>query len=207
MSTSRARRPSGSPRSAEKRIKRAFFARPAEQVAPDLLGKTLVRKLPGLTLRARIVETEAYVGPHDLACHAAKGRTARTAVMFGPPGHAYVYLIYGMYYLINIVTGSDGEAEAVLLRAAEPLDDNQAAMNGPGRLTRALSIDLSEYGLDVCTSDTLFLTDGPAPAHIASSPRVGVDYAGEHWALAPLRFFDADSRQVSKAPRSKFRKP
>src|SRR3954454_2197471 len=106
-----------------RKLPRSFYARPAEELAPDLLGKILVRRYRGKLLRARIVETEAYVGEHDLACHASKGRTNRTEVMFGPPGHAYVYLIYGMYDMLNIVTGKPGVAQAVLIRAAEPLDD------------------------------------------------------------------------------------
>src|SRR5437667_11863719 len=111
----------------------SFYNRPAIDVARDLIGKILVRRTRGKELRARIVETEAYIGPHDLACHSSKGRTARTDVMFGPTGRAYVYFIYGMYEMFNIVCGHEGSAQAVLLRAAEPLDGWHADLSGPGR--------------------------------------------------------------------------
>src|SRR4051794_5131904 len=113
-------------------LPRNFYARDAETVAKELLGKILVHVIGGKKLRARIVETEAYVGPHDLACHAAKGRTARTEVMFGEAGHAYVYFIYGMYDMLNIVTGDVDDAQAVLIRAAEPLDAWDEDLSGPG---------------------------------------------------------------------------
>src|SRR5688572_1576351 len=105
-----------------RKLPRSFYQRGAIELAPALLGTTLVRRWEGDELRMRIVETEAYVGPHDLACHAAKGRTKRTEVMFGAPGHAYVYLIYGMYQMLNIVAAGVGDAQAVLIRAGEPLD-------------------------------------------------------------------------------------
>src|SRR5438477_4414403 len=120
-----------------KKLPHSFFSRPAVDVARDLIGKILVRRIDTKEFRARIVETEAYVGEHDLACHAAKGRTARTEIMFGRAGHAYVYFIYGMYDMLNIVTGAAGVAQAVLIRAAEPLDDWDADLSGPGKLTRA----------------------------------------------------------------------
>src|SRR5262245_5968976 len=105
-----------------KKLRRSFYARPALDVAQDLIGKILVRRIDGEEYRARIMETEAYVGTHDLACHASKGRTKRTEVMFGPPGRAYVYLIYGMYEMFNVVTSAVGDAQAVLIRGAFPLD-------------------------------------------------------------------------------------
>ena len=203
-------------------LPRSFYARDAATVARDLVGSSLIRRLPDRTLRVRIVETEAYVGSHDLASHASKGRTARTAVMFGPPGHAYVYLIYGMYHMLNIVTGEDGDAQAVLIRAAEPLaeerelgkdrisentmhieptaaDDPIGPLNGPGRLTKSLSITMALNRLDLCDPDDppLALAAGRPPTHIVTAPRIGVDYAGE-WAAAPLRFYDPDSRHVSR---------
>src|SRR5690349_9239131 len=116
-----------------RRLPRALYSRDAETVARELVGKVLVHVIGGKTLRARIVETEAYVGPHDLACHASKGRTTRTEVMFGEAGHAYVYFIYGMYDMLNIVTGKVGEPQAVLIRAAEPLDEWRADLSGPGK--------------------------------------------------------------------------
>ena len=180
-----------------KKLDHAFFQRPAIELAPDLLGKILVHRVRGREYRARIVETEAYVGEHDLACHASKGRTQRTEVMFGPGGHAYVYFIYGMYEMLNIVASAAGDAQAVLIRAAEPLDNWQADLSGPGKLTRAFRIKRSDNGLDL-TGNKLFLLDDPTyHPRMVSSKRVGVDYAGE-WKDAPLRFFDAHSTAVSR---------
>jgi len=212
-------------------LPRSFYARGAEEVARDLLGATLcVRRREG-TARVRVVETEAYVGPHDLACHAARGRTRRTEVMFGPAGHAYVYLIYGMYDMLNVVTGTEGDPQAVLVRAAEP-DDARASvqgppaqggpvqdgpppgsartrptMHGPGRLARALGITVGRHnGADLCARDAardaLWFESGRAPAEVAVTPRIGVGYAGA-WADAPLRFCDARSGHVSPAPTAK----
>lgn len=177
-----------------------FYRRDAGTLARDLIGRILVHRVRGKEYRARIVETEAYVGPHDLACHASKGRTKRTEVMFGPGGHAYVYFIYGMYDMLNIVSGQAGEAQAVLIRAAEPLDGWDADLSGPGKLTRAMKITLADNGRDL-TGDKLFLLKGNNERpRITVSKRIGVDYAKE-WKDKPLRFFEADSRAVSK-PRS-----
>ena len=160
-------------------------------VARALIGKILVRHIGGATLQARLVETEAYLGPHDLASHASKGRTRRTEVLFGPAGRAYVYLIYGMYEMLNVVAGRVGEAQAVLIRAAKPLNGWEADLSGPGRLTRAFQITRSEHGLDL-TGDQLYFLDDPAyQARVVSAKRVGIDYARE-WKDAPLRFLDAD---------------
>ncbi len=180
-----------------KKLRRSFYQRPAIAVARDLIGKTLVHRVGGETYRARIVETEAYVGTHDLACHAAKGRTGRTEVMFGRGGHAYVYFIYGMYDMFNIVTSVKDDAQAVLVRAGEPMDGRGADLSGPGRLARGMRITRALNGIDL-TGDELFLEQeaGPAPL-IATGPRVGVDYAGD-WVDAPLRFADAHSAAVSK---------
>lgn len=185
----------------------SFYARDAETVARKLLGKTLVVKQNGVEhhagsrrappRRVRIVETEAYVGEHDLACHASKGRTKRTEVMFGPAGHAYVYLIYGMYDMLNIVTGVDGVAQAVLIRAAEPLTKGIEKTDGPGKLTRALDITTPRHNGLSLVEPPLFLEDGEPPTRIAVTPRIGVDYAGE-WKDAPLRFVDAKSEWVSR---------
>jgi DNA-3-methyladenine glycosylase len=189
-----------------RKLPRAFYQRPAIDLARDLIGKILVHRLaPDEIRRARIVETEAYVGEHDLACHASKGRTARTEVMFGPAGHAYVYFIYGMHDMLNIVAAAVGDAQAVLIRAAEPLDGWQANLTGPGRLTRALHITRrADNGVDL-TGDKLFLIDDDASPkrspRIAVTKRVGVDYAGD-WMHALLRFLDADSPAVSR-PRPK----
>lgn len=115
-----------------RKLKRADYARPAEALARELVGKILVHRNQNRECRARIVETEAYLGPPDLASHASKGLTGRTKILFGPTGHAYVYLIYGMYDLFNIVAGHQGSGQAVLIRAAEPLDGWQADLRGPG---------------------------------------------------------------------------
>ncbi len=210
------------------RVPSSFYARGAETVAREALGKILVSASRGRAMLARIVETEAYVGEHDLACHASKGRTRRTEVMFGPPGHAYVYLIYGMYHMLNLVTGQSGEAQAVLVRAAEPCEPivlagegdsvTRAAielreeglvvatptgdMNGPGKLSRALGITLRDNGVNLCGS-RLYLRDGRPPNRVGVGPRVGVDYARD-WADAPLRFYDGESPAVSR-PRAKKR--
>jgi DNA-3-methyladenine glycosylase len=155
----------------------------------------------GRKVRAgRIVETEAYQGPRDLAAHSSRGRTARTEVMFGPPGHAYVYFIYGFWHCLNVVTGAAGVPHAVLLRALEPLGDLEERTWGPGLLCRALHIDRRLNGADL-RGEVLWLEEPPARtprARIARSPRIGVEYAGE-WARRPWRFFDAASPFVSTA--------
>src|SRR5580658_4273447 len=179
------------PRSRVKRLTQSFFQRPAEDVARALIGKILVRRVPGKLFQARLVETEAYLGPDDLASHASKGRTRRTEVLFGPAGRAYVYLIYGMYEMLNVVAGRVGEAQAVLIRAAKPLNGWTADLSGPGRLTRAFQITRSEYGLDLTGGQLYFLDDPAYQARVASAKRVGIDYARE-WKDALLRFLDAD---------------
>lgn len=181
-------------------LRRAFYDRNAEVVAPELLGKLLVRRLDGETRIGRIVETEAYLGPSDLAAHSSKGRTPRTEVMFGPPGHAYVYLIYGMHHCVNVVTGPGNHASAVLIRALEPVANLTAPANGPGRLCRALEIDRRLNGHDLTKGELRVMEeeDDHAPISIISRPRIGVDYAGE-WALKPLRFYIAGNRSISRA--------
>ncbi len=160
-----------------------FYARPALIVARELLGKYLVRQLGGEQIALRIQETEAYVGPHDLACHAAKGRTPRTEVMFGPAGVWYVYFIYGIHWMLNVVTGSEGFPEAVLLRGAGQSD-------GPARLTKALAIDKQLNTQPAARSAGLWIEDRGEPVRrsaILRTPRIGVDYAGP-WAAKPYRF-------------------
>src|SRR5918993_1262010 len=132
-----------------KKLPRAFYAREADVLAHDLIGTILVHRVDGEERRGRIVETEAYVGCHDLACHAAKGRTARTEVMFGDAGHAYVYLIYGIHDMLNIVSGEHGVAQAVLVRAAEPLDGWEANLTGPGTLAKGFGITRRDNGADL----------------------------------------------------------
>jgi DNA-3-methyladenine glycosylase len=173
-----------STRSRFKKVTRSFFERPAIPVARELIGKILVRHFRGRELRARLIETEAYLGPRDLASHASKGLTRRTATLFGPPGRAYVYFVYGLHEMLNVVAV---EAQAVLIRAAEPLDGWDVDLSGPGRLTRAFRITRAQNGLDLTGSQIYFLddrSDGPA---ILSTKRIGVDYARE-WKDAPLRF-------------------
>jgi DNA-3-methyladenine glycosylase len=177
---------------------RAFYARPAECVARDLIGAVLIHHgRPGR--RARIVETEAYVGAHDLACHASKGRTKRTEVMFGPPGHAYVYFIYGMHWMLNVVTMPEGEPQAVLIRAAESLTDSALSLSGPGRLARGMGITGELNGTDLL-GGPLTVEWGEPPPVLAVSPRIGIGFSGA-WADAPLRFYDPGSPAVSRPPR------
>jgi DNA-3-methyladenine glycosylase len=193
-----------------KKLNRSFYSRDAEVVAQELIGTILVRREgDGVVRRARIVETEAYVGPHDLACHASKGHTARTAVMFGAAGHAYVYMIYGFYFCLNVVTDRVGYPSAVLIRAVEPVENvdlmrelrnNPSETNiasGPGKLCMAMSIDKRLNGADLRGS-TIWIEDrkhhlGP----IRTSPRVGVDYAAEY-KDKPWRFFVDGNPHVSR---------
>jgi DNA-3-methyladenine glycosylase len=167
----------------------AFFARDAKTVARALIGCALVhRRRAGM-----IVETEAYVGEHDLACHARFGHTTRTAVMFGPGGVTYVYLCYGIHDMFNIVTGPAGTGEAVLVRAVAPLvglGDDAAVGRGPGKVTRALALDRRHDRRDLARG-ALFVARWRRPPVIARGPRIGVDYAGD-WARAPLRFWWRD---------------
>jgi len=174
--------PSG-PASRPATLQHDFFARPALQVAQDLLGKHLVRRTALGETRLLITETEAYIGPQDLACHASKGRTARTEVMFGPAGYWYVYFVYGIHWMLNVVTDTPDFPAAVLLRGAGDLD-------GPAKLTKALDIDKRFNTLSASPSEGLWIEDpGYAirKAWIQRTPRIGVDYAG-HWARKPYRF-------------------
>ena len=180
------------------RLPRTFYDRDACTVAADLLGKYLVRVSRGRERIGRIVEVEAYLGPHDLAAHSARGLTARTKVMFGPPGHAYVYLIYGMHCCMNVVTEREGRASAVLLRAVEPVKNIEGRTQGPGLLCKAMHIDRRLNGQDL-VSDRFYIAEGPAaePVVIVRRPRVGVEYAG-HWARRLLRFYIRGNPFVSK---------
>lgn len=207
-------------------LPRGFYERPADVVAPELLGKLLLVRLPDTdSFRAgRIVETEAYVGQDDLACHASKGLTARTSTLFGPAGHAYVYLIYGMYRLFNVVCQPEGVPHAVLVRGVEPLGPELVAADGhgghahlaaglpleppadgargdgPGRLSKALGITLEHDKLSLSGPD-LYVLDGPSSEGVRVTARVGVAGAGT-WADAPLRFIDPTSAHVSRPPPS-----
>jgi DNA-3-methyladenine glycosylase len=160
-----------------------FFTRVVESVAPDLLGCLLERRTAEERLLLRITEVEAYAGSRDPASHAFRGKTARNAVMFGPPGHAYVYFIYGMHYSLNVVCGDEGMASGILIRAGEVLGSgNDNLARGPGRLARALSIDRSLNGTNLCAAEggLLIYRGTPVPrASISSGPRVGVTAGAE----------------------------
>ncbi len=169
-------------------------------MARELLGMHLVHRIGAGVRTGRIVETEAYQGPQDRAAHSSRGRTARTEIMFGPPGHAYVYFIYGFWHCLNVVTAAEGVPHAVLLRAVEPVTGLVERTCGPGLLCRAMGIDRSVNGADLC-SGTLWIERPPAvrAVRVGRSPRIGVDYAGP-WARRPWRFFDRDSPHVSGTP-------
>ncbi|SIN72361.1 DNA-3-methyladenine glycosylase [Singulisphaera sp. GP187] len=179
-------------------LPRTFYDRNTETVAKELLGMHLVHRVDGQPRIGRIVETEAYLGPHDLAAHTSRGRTARTEVMFGPPGYAYVYLIYGIYHCLNAVTEAAGHGSAVLFRALEPIENLEGGTKGPGLLCRAMGIDRRLYGHDL-TSDDFFIAapERSEPFEIVKRPRVGVDYAGE-WAGRPLRFYIQGNAFISR---------
>lgn len=179
-------------------LPRDFYARDTEEVARALLGKVLVHRSQGIERRARIVETEAYVGAHDLASHSSRGITPRTRVMYGPPGHAYVYLIYGVHHCMNVVTEPEGNGAAVLLRALEPIGSVKGNTRGPGLLCRAMGLDLRHNGVDL-TGDELFIAEpgDEETFEIVARPRVGVDYA-DAWAQALLRFYIAGNAFISR---------
>ena len=181
-----------------RKLPRSFYDRDTIVVAHELLGKHLVHVVAGVERVGRIVEVEAYLGPHDLAAHSARGLTKRTRVMFGPPGHAYVYLIYGMHWCMNVVTQAEGTASAVLLRAVEPVKNIEARTQGPALLTKAMGIDGRLNGHDLL-GDELFVRDArdDAPIRIVRRPRIGVDYAG-HWARRLLRFYIRGNPFISK---------
>ena len=198
------------------RLERSSLMGSAEVTARLLLGTLLVRDHPDGRRIARIVETEAYAGPEDRASHARAGRTQRTSVMFGPPGHAYVYLVYGLHHCFNVVCSEEGVAAAVLIRALEPVagttlmhrrrgiaagaDARLAA--GPARTCQALDIDRTHDGIDLLGEGDLWLAHAqgslPAVGRIVSGSRIGVDYAGPEWATRAWRFGVADSPALSR---------
>jgi DNA-3-methyladenine glycosylase len=185
-----------------KPLPRDFYDRDTVQFAKDLLGCRLHRRVGDRLYVARVVETEAYCGPEDLACHASKGLTPRTEPMFGPPGHAYVYFIYGLHHCLNAVTEAPGSGTAVLIRAVEPLEGFAAGVrtDGPARLTKALSIDKGQNQIDLTAGDGLWFEE-PTESRgtIEAGKRIGVDYAGA-WAERPWRFW-LHSPCVSVRPR------
>jgi len=204
-----------------RRLPRSFFSRPSTEVAPDLLGVVIARRLPdGTVLRAALVETEAYE-PTDPASHAFNGPTPRNATMFGPAGHLYVYFIYGMHHCMNVVTRRLGEGSAVLLRAAEPLEglDAMAAARGrppardlcrgPARLTQAFGVDRACDGADLVDGPDLWLEPGRTPVRIRRGPRVGLTRAadrrwrfweeGSPWVSAGIRAVRSEDRRTRSA--------
>jgi DNA-3-methyladenine glycosylase len=184
------------------RLPRAWYARDALVVARALVGCRVVRERDGSPpLVARIVETEAYRGPKDLACHARAGLTQRTRSLLGQEGHAYVFFVYGMHDCFNVTCKGEGWGHAVLVRAGEPLSGFEAGarLDGPGRFARAMGITRADDGADL-TEPPLVLCPRSTRPRIAVTPRVGVAYAGE-WADRPWRFYDAASRHVSRPPR------
>jgi DNA-3-methyladenine glycosylase len=165
------------------RLGNEFFMGDAVDVAQKLIGKTLVRRFDnGNMLSLPITETEAYRGEEDLACHASKGRTPRTEVMYWQGGVVYVYLIYGMYWMLNFVTSEQDFPAAVLIRGLEGID-------GPGRVGKALHLDRSFYGEDLSVSERIWVEDHGKTPTLSTSKRIGVDYAGI-WALKPWRFIE-----------------
>lgn len=165
------------------RLTRDFYTRDVLDVAPEMPGKIMVVKLPdGSAGRYIVTEVEAYRGMEDKACHASKGRTARTEIMFHEGGRLYIYFIYGMYWMLNIVTEQEGVPQAVLIRGIENFP-------GPGKLTRSLGIDKTFYGEDLVSSDRIWFEDNGLKPSIKSSVRIGVDYAGDYWKSRPWRYY------------------
>ena len=165
-----------------RRISVEFFHRDALEVAPDLVGKILVHRLPdGTELRERIAETEAYRGEEDKGCHASKGRTKRTEILYGESGLIYVYLCYGMHWLMNVITGENDQPQGVLLRAGE-------IYSGPAKLTKNMKIDGSFNGLSLLGNEEIWFEDDGNRPRIRTAPRVGIDYAGDYWKKIEWRF-------------------
>jgi DNA-3-methyladenine glycosylase len=165
------------------RLSRDFYVRDVLDVAPEMPGKNLVIKLnDGSVSKFKITEVEAYRGSEDKACHASKGRTARTEIMFEEGGRLYIYFIYGMYWMLNIVTGEKDFPQAVLIRGVE-------GYPGPGKLTKSLGINRSFYGEDLVLSDRIWVEDAGFICSVKNSPRIGIDYAGEYWKSRPWRYY------------------
>lgn len=181
-----------------KKLPRQFYDRDTVTVAKELLGKYLIHVANGIERIGKIVEVEAYLGEHDLAAHSSKGLTKRTQVMFGPPGHSYVYLIYGMYYCMNVVTEKEGHASAVLLRALEPIKNIEARTKGPGLLCKAMHIDKKLHGHDLLSDDFYIAAEKDEQSFtIVKKSRIGVDYA-KHWSKRLLRFYIKNNPYISK---------
>ncbi len=194
------------------RLKQRFFGQDALTVARLMIGKLLIRNIEGQEIVCRVVETEAYSGPEDKACHAYGGRrTNRTEIMFAAGGVAYIYLIYGMYHCLNIITGPKGKPEGVLIRGVEPLTGldiikknrrlppkrRQDLTNGPGKLCQALKIDKALYGYNVAEGKYLFFRQDGWVGEIVRSPRINIDYA-EEYTDKPWRFYMKNNQYVSR---------
>ena len=164
------------------KLQSIFFQRDVLELAPDLLGKKIVRVINGKVYEYFITEVEAYRGAEDRACHAFKGRTERTEVMYKEGGYIYIYLIYGMYWMLNIVAGRAGIPQAALIRSVR-------GINGPGRLGREIKLDKSFYGESLITSNRIWLEEGFNVAEIKTGRRIGIDYAGEFWKNVEWRFY------------------
>jgi DNA-3-methyladenine glycosylase len=198
------------------KLSSSFYSRPTIDVAVDLIGKVVVRPLGREQAAGMIVETEAYIGEDDLACHASKGRTRRTEVMFGAPGYAYVFVVYGVHHCLNAVTEPEGYPAAVLIRAIEPVEGLEfmrknrprASLDteigsGPAKLCQAMALDRSLNSVSL-EADSLWIEDRSMnPGEIVAGPRIGVDYAGAY-RDKPWRFFAAHSPHVSPHRFNKF---
>lgn len=164
------------------KLDRGFFTRDVLEVAPQLLGKFITLDSPGVKGSFMITEVEAYRGESDRACHASRGRTPRTSVMYSEGGVLYIYLVYGIHWMLNIVTAEEGNPQAVLIRGIE-------GVSGPGKLTRALGIDLSWNGIEIIRSQVIGIEERGTRLEVLTSPRIGIDYAGEPWISKPWRYF------------------
>lgn len=166
-----------------KRLSTDFYIRDVLEVAPDLIGKNMIIRLADNTIGSfKVTDVEAYRGVEDKACHASKGRTPRTEVMFSEGGKLYVYMVYGMYWMLNVVTAEENNPQAVLIRGVENL-------SGPGRLTKSLGIDRSFNGEDLTISDRIWFEETGLYPIFRTGPRIGIDYSGEYWKTRPWRFY------------------
>lgn len=164
------------------RLENSFFQRDVLDVAPEMLGKIIVRRFENQVVKKFVIsEVEAYSGNGDLACHASKGKTPRTEVMFREGGVVYVYFIYGMYWMLNIVTGKENDASAVLIRGVE-------GISGPGRVGKTLQLDKSFSGENLFKSERIWIENSEKIVNYSTSPRIGINYAGEPWISKPWRF-------------------
>lgn len=183
-----------------KKLDRTFFTRPAPTVAKDLLGKKIVRVYRGKKIIGKIVEVEAYYGPADKGSHAFGGKISpRNQIMYHSGGFVYIYLIYGMYWLFNITTGSQAHPEAILIRAVEPVEGfKDRSASGPGKFCKVFKLNKSFYGEDLTRSKRLWLEDTGEKVKVKRGPRIGIDYAGPYWSKILWRFWEADNSYVSK---------